>query len=126
MLVGEGSASPTCPCYDILLISLSEVLDVKNLCTVLVSPRQRAHKTFHLLFEHVTPPPHMVTETVREWDYGKPFHIPFPSLLTPAPQATTKASSPPRSSSANPTSTSGPTAAPAARASSRCARASTT
>ncbi|KAL1737117.1 histidine phosphatase superfamily [Schizophyllum commune] len=53
-----------------MLVGEGKVLDVKNLCTVLVSPRQRAHKTFHLLFEHVTPPPHMVTETVREWDYG--------------------------------------------------------
>jgi len=38
---------------------------------VLVSPRQRAHKTFHLLFEHVEEKPsHIITEDVREWDYG--------------------------------------------------------
>ena len=39
---------------------------------VLVSPRQRAHKTFHLLFEHVEEKPsHIITEEVREWDYGE-------------------------------------------------------
>jgi len=48
------------------------VLDPKNICTVYISPRQRAHKTFHLLFDHVPKPPgHVVTEEVREWDYGK-------------------------------------------------------
>ena len=47
------------------------VIDPKNLGLVLVSPRQRAHKTFHLLFDHLREsPPHIVTEEVREWDYG--------------------------------------------------------
>jgi sedoheptulose-bisphosphatase len=37
----------------------------------MVSPRVRAHKTFHLLFEHLeTMPHHVITEEVREWDYG--------------------------------------------------------
>lgn len=36
-----------------------------------MSPRKRAHDTFHLLFQHLTtPPPHSITEEVREWDYG--------------------------------------------------------
>lgn len=35
-----------------------------------MSPRQRAHKTFHLLFEHVKTPDHILTEEAREWDYG--------------------------------------------------------
>lgn len=37
-----------------------------------VSPRIRAHKTFHLLFDHVEKlPDHIITEEVREWDYGE-------------------------------------------------------
>lgn len=48
-----------------------EIIDPKNLCIALVSPRQRAHNTFHLLFEHVTEPQHEITEEVREWDYGE-------------------------------------------------------
>ena len=51
---------------------LTEVLDPANLCTVYVSPRIRAHKTFHLLFDHVEKlPDHIITEEVREWDYGE-------------------------------------------------------
>jgi len=47
------------------------LLEPKNICTVLVSPRQRSHKTFHLLFEHTGKiPSHILTEEVREWDYG--------------------------------------------------------
>ncbi|KAJ7076575.1 histidine phosphatase superfamily [Mycena belliarum] len=42
-----------------ILVGPGNVLDPVNLCTVLVSPRRRAHATFHLLFEHC-----------REWDYG--------------------------------------------------------
>ncbi|KAF5384926.1 hypothetical protein D9615_001405 [Tricholomella constricta] len=46
-------------------------VDPKNLCTVFVSPRQRAHKTFHLLFGHYSElPHHILSEEVREWDYG--------------------------------------------------------
>lgn len=46
-------------------------IDPKNLCTVLVSPRQRAHRTFDLLFEHLEDSPeYRLTEDVREWDYG--------------------------------------------------------
>lgn len=49
-----------------------EILDPANLCTVYVSPRIRAHKTFHLLFDHVEKlPDHVITEEVREWDYGE-------------------------------------------------------
>jgi sedoheptulose-bisphosphatase len=47
------------------------IIDPTNLSTVFVSPRQRAHKTFHLLFGHLPQfPHHILTEEVREWDYG--------------------------------------------------------
>jgi len=49
------------------------VVEPRNLCTVLVSPRQRAHRTFHLLFEHTGVPNHALTEEVQEWDYGMCF-----------------------------------------------------
>jgi broad specificity phosphatase PhoE len=53
------------------LIQYAEILDPKNLCIVFVSPRQRAHKTFHLLFEHIPETPnHIITEEVAEWNYG--------------------------------------------------------
>ncbi|KAJ7594955.1 histidine phosphatase superfamily [Mycena floridula] len=45
-----------------LLVGSGKVIDPANLCTVFVSPRQRAHKTFHLLFEHVKTPNHILTE----------------------------------------------------------------
>ncbi|KAJ7092584.1 histidine phosphatase superfamily [Mycena epipterygia] len=54
-----------------ILVGEGKILDPKNLCTVFVSPRQRAHKTFHLLFEHVETPHHLLTEECREWDYGE-------------------------------------------------------
>ncbi|KAG6911538.1 hypothetical protein DXG01_011840 [Tephrocybe rancida] len=48
------------------------IIDPKNLCTVFVSPRERAHKTFYLLFGHLPElPHHILTEEVREWDYGE-------------------------------------------------------
>lgn len=52
--------------------AFAEPIDPQNLCVALVSPRQRAHKTFHLLFEHLPKvPDHIIDESVREWDYGK-------------------------------------------------------
>ncbi|GAW06033.1 phosphoglycerate mutase-like protein [Lentinula edodes] len=54
-----------------ILIGEGRPIDPKNLCTVFVSPRQRAHKTFHLLFGHVETPNHILTEEAREWDYGE-------------------------------------------------------
>ena len=52
-------------------IGRAEVLDPANLCTVYCSPRIRAHRTFHLLFDHLGKlPAHTITEEVREWDYG--------------------------------------------------------
>ncbi|KAJ7225656.1 histidine phosphatase superfamily, partial [Mycena pura] len=54
----------------LILVGEGKLIDPKNLCTVFVSPRQRAHRTFHLLFEHVETPHHLLTEEVREWDYG--------------------------------------------------------
>ncbi|KAF9270079.1 phosphoglycerate mutase-like protein [Marasmius fiardii PR-910] len=53
------------------LVGEGNIIDPKNLCTVFVSPRKRAHKTFHLLFEHVGIPNHVLTEECREWDYGE-------------------------------------------------------
>ncbi|KAJ7630801.1 histidine phosphatase superfamily [Roridomyces roridus] len=53
-----------------VLVGDGKLLDPKNLCTVFVSPRQRAHKTFHLLFNNVETPHHLLTEECREWDYG--------------------------------------------------------
>jgi probable phosphoglycerate mutase len=49
----------------------SEPIDPKNICVVFISPRQRAHKTFHLLFGNLpSTPDHVITEECREWDYG--------------------------------------------------------
>ncbi|EIN14076.1 phosphoglycerate mutase-like protein [Punctularia strigosozonata HHB-11173 SS5] len=53
------------------IVGPGKLIDPANLCTVFVSPRQRAHKTFHLLFDHLPElPKHELTPTVREWDYG--------------------------------------------------------
>ncbi|KAL0579372.1 hypothetical protein V5O48_002648 [Marasmius crinis-equi] len=52
------------------LVGDGKIVDPKNLCTVFVSPRQRAHKTFHILFEGIETPHHLLTEECREWDYG--------------------------------------------------------
>ncbi|KIM47879.1 hypothetical protein M413DRAFT_439557 [Hebeloma cylindrosporum] len=47
------------------------VIEPKNLCTVQVSPRQRAQKTFQLLFEHTrTLPEYVLNPGVQEWNYG--------------------------------------------------------
>lgn len=55
-----------------ILVGPGKVLDPANLCTVYVSPRTRAHTTFHLLFDHLDKlPDHVITEEVREWDYGE-------------------------------------------------------
>ena len=52
-------------------LGLTELLDPDNMCHVFISPRQRAHNTFHLLFDvYPQAPPHSITEVVREWDYG--------------------------------------------------------
>ncbi|RPD64969.1 phosphoglycerate mutase-like protein [Lentinus tigrinus ALCF2SS1-7] len=55
-----------------ILVGEGRIIDPKNICTVLVSPRIRAHRTFHLLFDHLPEQPHhVITEEVREWDYGE-------------------------------------------------------
>jgi Histidine phosphatase superfamily (branch 1) len=42
------------------------------LAQIFVSPRQRAGRTFELLFGREGKlPPHEVTDEVREWDYGE-------------------------------------------------------
>lgn len=46
-------------------------MNCTSLTKIYVSPRQRARKTFDLLFSREgSLPPHEVTEEVREWDYG--------------------------------------------------------
>lgn len=53
------------------LTRFAGALDPRDIGIVFVSPRIRAHKTFHLLFEHLPKfPDHIITEQVREWDYG--------------------------------------------------------
>ncbi|EIW86843.1 phosphoglycerate mutase-like protein [Coniophora puteana RWD-64-598 SS2] len=57
-----------------ILVGEGKAIDPKNLCVVFVSPRIRAHKTFHLLFEHLPGsdlPSHILNEEMREWDYGE-------------------------------------------------------
>jgi len=53
------------------VVGTGKLISPDTLGYVFVSPRQRAHKTFDLLFENIPEkPPHEVTEDVREWDYG--------------------------------------------------------
>ncbi|KAI0286932.1 phosphoglycerate mutase-like protein [Russula aff. rugulosa BPL654] len=53
------------------LVGDGKLIDTVNLQIVLVSPRRRAHDTFHHLTGHLPQPPnHVFTESVREWDYG--------------------------------------------------------
>ncbi|KAG8976750.1 hypothetical protein FRC05_003100 [Tulasnella sp. 425] len=53
------------------IVGPGKLLDPENICHAWVSPRQRAHKTFELLFESLDElPPHKLCEDVREWDYG--------------------------------------------------------
>lgn len=48
-----------------------ELIDPANISRAIVSPRQRAHKTFHLLFDHLPKlPDHVITPLCAEWDYG--------------------------------------------------------
>ncbi|KAH9944041.1 phosphoglycerate mutase-like protein [Epithele typhae] len=55
-----------------ILVGEGKIIDPKNICTVFVSPRIRAHRTFHLLFDHLPElPHHVINEEVREWDYGE-------------------------------------------------------
>ncbi|KAI9461792.1 histidine phosphatase superfamily [Boletus coccyginus] len=54
-----------------LLVGQGRALDPSDLGVAFISPRIRAHKTFHILFEHLPEvPDHVITEQVREWDYG--------------------------------------------------------
>ncbi|KAG8919355.1 hypothetical protein FRC03_011934 [Tulasnella sp. 419] len=53
------------------LVGPGKLIDPATLCHIFISPRQRAHKTYHLMFGHLDEAPsHVVTEDVREWDYG--------------------------------------------------------
>jgi sedoheptulose-bisphosphatase len=70
--VGEGSEWLVHWIQSPVSHRLIELLDPANICMVFVSPRQRAHTTFHLLFGHLGQqvPEHVISELVREWDYG--------------------------------------------------------
>ncbi|KIY66170.1 phosphoglycerate mutase-like protein [Cylindrobasidium torrendii FP15055 ss-10] len=66
--VGEATVRERAP----LVVGEGKIIDPRNLCTVFVSPRIRAHKTFHLLFESIQPTPkHLIVEDCHEWDYGE-------------------------------------------------------
>ncbi|KAG8831928.1 hypothetical protein FRC18_005741 [Serendipita sp. 400] len=52
------------------IVGPDKLVQVPNICHVLVSPRQRAQKTFFTLFEGQELPSYETTEAVREWDYG--------------------------------------------------------
>jgi len=55
------------------IVGDSNLIRPANLTHVLVSPRQRAQKTFKLLFSSLAPdclPAYTTTEAVGEWDYG--------------------------------------------------------
>ncbi|THH06951.1 hypothetical protein EW145_g3729 [Phellinidium pouzarii] len=53
------------------LVGEGRLLDPTTICYAYVSPRVRARRTFDLLFAGVPkPPPHVLSEEVREWDYG--------------------------------------------------------
>ncbi len=67
---GRKSVEMDCPTFSSDYIS-SELIDTINLQVVIVSPRRRAHDTFHHLTSHLPQTPnHVLTENVREWDYG--------------------------------------------------------
>ncbi|KAF8634472.1 hypothetical protein AX15_000913 [Amanita polypyramis BW_CC] len=46
------------------------LIDPNKCFKAIVSPRQRALKTFRLFFAHTREPPHEVSDDVRDWDYG--------------------------------------------------------
>ncbi|CAE6428792.1 unnamed protein product [Rhizoctonia solani] len=54
-------------------IGPGKLIDPANVEYAFVSPRQRASKTFQLLFADTPsgPPTHELTEECREWDYGE-------------------------------------------------------
>ncbi|KIJ68590.1 hypothetical protein HYDPIDRAFT_24850 [Hydnomerulius pinastri MD-312] len=55
-----------------ILVGEGHPIDPKNLSVAFISPRIRAHNTFHFLFEHLSKvPDHIITEEAREWDYGE-------------------------------------------------------
>lgn len=70
-MVGEGRQCILDRQTDKSLTRSTGALDPRDLGIVFISPRTRAHKTFHLLFEHLPKfPDHVITEEAREWDYG--------------------------------------------------------
>jgi len=54
------------------LVGPGKIIDTANLEVIFCSPRQRAHRTLHLLTEHLPEvPQHVFIEEVAEWDYGE-------------------------------------------------------
>ncbi|KAH7104625.1 phosphoglycerate mutase-like protein [Auriculariales sp. MPI-PUGE-AT-0066] len=58
------------------VVGPGKLLDPSNICHIYVSPRQRARKTFELLFDDCEAdqqkrPPYTVWPCVQEWDYGE-------------------------------------------------------
>jgi len=54
-----------------LIVGDGKLIDPVNICHIYVSPRQRAQKTFQLLFGNLTSfPSHETLDDAREWDYG--------------------------------------------------------
>jgi probable phosphoglycerate mutase len=71
-IVGEGRECEFKSLFCVLTSSLLVIIDPNNLSIAFVSPRQRSHKTFNLLTEHLPEKPkYVLTEEVREWDYGE-------------------------------------------------------
>ncbi|KAF8634473.1 hypothetical protein AX15_000913 [Amanita polypyramis BW_CC] len=52
------------------LVGSNLLIDPNKCFKAIVSPRQRALKTFRLFFAHTREPPHEVSDDVRDWDYG--------------------------------------------------------
>jgi broad specificity phosphatase PhoE len=48
----------------------AELLDPVHIQHAFISPRQRAQKTFKLLFQGSELPPYSTEEGIQEWDYG--------------------------------------------------------
>jgi len=57
-----------------IVVGEDKLITPSTICHALVSPRQRARKTFELLFANLPTdekPPYEICEGVREWDYGE-------------------------------------------------------
>ncbi|KAK4704780.1 hypothetical protein P7C70_g1419, partial [Phenoliferia sp. Uapishka_3] len=64
---GEAMISSLAP----KIVGPGLLLDPIHIQHAFISPRQRARKTFDLLFANSTPPPSSTEDLCQEWDYGK-------------------------------------------------------